>query len=154
MIQRWWCSTLFNSKTQPKRVSIFTFLTISNHCDQLKICKKEADLFCSGSLCRRVPCARHMCRIALIICVQTSNSSLLLPHLVAILARSKSRDRTFSWRSLHEVNTSWRCVLDDQWWRTQTTRTHVSQWMVPILVKAYPGLCWCYSRMRIWVYMA
>ena len=35
--------------------------------------------------------------------------------LVTISVGRKSKDRSFWWRSLHEVNTSRRCVLDDQW---------------------------------------
>ena len=37
--------------------------------------------------------------------------------LVTISVGRKSKDHSFWWRSLHEVNTSRRCVLDDQWWR-------------------------------------
>ena len=51
--------------------------------------------------------------------------------LVTISVGRKSKDRSFWWHSLHEVNTSRRCVLDDQWRRSQTTRARVSRWMDP-----------------------
>ena len=35
--------------------------------------------------------------------------------LVTLSVGRKSKDCSFWWRSLHEVNTSRRCVLDDQW---------------------------------------
>ena len=73
--------------------------------------------------------------------------------LVTISVGRKSKDRSFWWRSLHEVNMSRRCVLDDQWRRTQTTRARVSRWMVPLLAYVYPGLYWHYSRMSIRVDM-
>ena len=38
-------------------------------------------------------------------------------NLVTISVGRKSKDHSFWWRSLHQVNTSWRCVLDDQWRR-------------------------------------
>ena len=73
--------------------------------------------------------------------------------LVTISVGNKSRDCSFWWSSLHGVNMSQRCVLDDQWWHTQTTHTRISRWMVPLLANTYLGLYWLYSRMRIKVNM-
>ena len=86
--------------------------------------REEANLFCNSSH-PHVPLARQLCCVALILCGQTSNSSFLLPHLVTISVRSKFRDSSFWWRSLHEVSTSQRYMLSDQW-----RRTHI---------KVYPG---------------
>ena len=60
--------------------------------------------------------------------------------LVTISVWRKSKGCSFWWRSYHEVNTSQRCVLDDQWWRYSN-----------ILVHTYPDGWSPYSRTRIWV---
>ena len=71
--------------------------------------------------------------------------------LVTISVGRKSKDRSFWWRSLHEVNTSRRCVLDHQW-RQYTnysctripvdgppTRVRVSGSLLALLTYEYPG---------------
>ena len=69
--------------------------------------------------------------------------------LETISVGRKSKDCIFWWRSLHEVNTSRRCVLDDQWRRyTNYSCTHIAV-DGPLLAYAYPGLYWHYSRMSI-----
>ena len=73
---------------------------------------------------------KHFCCVALIACVQTSNSSLLLPHFGNNFHR-KFRDHSFWWPSLQEVNISQRYVLSHQWQHTQTTHPGVSWWLVP-----------------------
>ena len=71
--------------------------------------------------------------------------------LVTISVRRKSKDRSFWWRSLHEVNTSRRCVLNDQWWRYTNysctripvdgppTHVRVSRFLLALLTYEYPG---------------
>ena len=71
--------------------------------------------------------------------------------LVTISVGRKSKDRSFWWRSLHEVNTSRRCVLDDQWrWYSNYSCTHipvdgpptrirVSGSLLALLTYEYPG---------------
>ena len=71
--------------------------------------------------------------------------------LVTTSVGRKSKDRSFWWRSLHEVNTSRRCVLDDQWRRYSNysctripvdghpTRVRVSGSLLALLTYEYPG---------------
>ena len=71
--------------------------------------------------------------------------------LVTISIRRKPKDHSFWWRSFHEVNTSWRCVLDDQWWRYSNysctripvdgppTHVRVSGSLLALLTYEYPG---------------
>ena len=71
--------------------------------------------------------------------------------LVTISVWRKSKDHSFWWPSLHEVNTSWRCVLDDQWWRYSNypcthipvdgppTCERVSGSLLALLSYEYPG---------------
>ena len=71
--------------------------------------------------------------------------------LVTTSVERKSKDRSFWWRSLHEVNTSRRCVLDDQWRRYTNysctripvdgppTRVRVSGSLLALLMYEYPG---------------
>ena len=71
--------------------------------------------------------------------------------LLTISVGRKSKDRSFWWCSLREVNTSRRCVLDDQW-RQYTnyscmripvdgppTRVHVSGSLLALLTYEYPA---------------
>ena len=71
--------------------------------------------------------------------------------LETISVGRKSKDRSFWWCSLHEINTSWRCVLDDQWRRYSNysctcipvdgppTRVRVSGSLLALLMYEYPG---------------
>ena len=71
--------------------------------------------------------------------------------LVTISVGRKYKDRSFWWSSLHEVNTSRRCVLDDQWRRYTNysctripvdgppTRVRVSGSLLALLAYEYPG---------------
>ena len=71
--------------------------------------------------------------------------------LVTIPVGRKSKDHSFWWRSLHEVNTSRRCVLDYQWRGYSNysctrnpvdgppTRVHVSVSLLALLKYEYPG---------------
>ena len=71
--------------------------------------------------------------------------------LVTISVGRKSKDRSFWWRSLHEVSTSRRRVLDDQWRRYTNysctcipvdgppTRVRVSGSLLALLTYEYPG---------------
>ena len=71
--------------------------------------------------------------------------------LVTISVRRKSKDRSFWWRSLHEVNTSRRCMLDGQWqWNSNysctripvdgpPTHVRVSGSLLALLKYEYPG---------------
>ena len=71
--------------------------------------------------------------------------------LVTISVGRKSKDRSFWWRSLHKVNTSQRCVLDNQWRRYSNysctripvdgppTRIRVSRSLLALLTYEYPG---------------
>ena len=63
----------------------------------------------------------------------------------------RSEGCSFWWRSLHEVDTSWRCVLNDQWQRYShyssmcipvdgpPTRKHVSGSLLALLTYVYLG---------------
>ena len=158
-IPRCWCSTLFNSKTPRKLVSIFKPSVEMKHFWQFLI------VVISWKYVRRRPIhfvtaprvrAFHSNAIFAVL-----HWSFVFKHwtilcccliLVTISVRRKSKDRSFWWRSLHEVNTSRRGVLDNDY-GTQTTCAHVSRWMVPLLANAYPGLYWRYSHMRTRVNM-
>ena len=71
--------------------------------------------------------------------------------LVTISVGRKYKDCSFWWCSLHEVNTSRRCVLDDQWrWYSNysctritvdgpPTRVRVSRSLLALLTYEYPG---------------
>ena len=71
--------------------------------------------------------------------------------LVTISVGRKSKDRSFWWHSLHEVNTSRRCVLDDHWQRNSNyscthipvdgppTRVCVSRSLLVLLTYEYLG---------------
>ena len=71
--------------------------------------------------------------------------------LVTISIGRKSKHRSFWWRSLHEVNMSRRCVLNDQWRRYTNysckripvdgppTRVCVSGSLLALLTYEYPG---------------
>ena len=71
--------------------------------------------------------------------------------LATIPVGRKSKDRSFWWCSLHEVNTSRRCVLNDQWWRYSNysctcipvdgplTCERVSGSLLALLISEYPG---------------
>ena len=71
--------------------------------------------------------------------------------LVTISVGRKSKDRSFWWRSSHEVNMSRRCVLDDQWRRYTNysctripvdgppTRVRVSGSLLALLMYEYLG---------------
>ena len=72
-------------------------------------------------------------------------------NLVTISVGRKSKDRSFWWHSLHKVNTSRRCVLNDQWRRYSNysctripvdgppTRVRVSGSLLALLTYEYPG---------------
>ena len=71
--------------------------------------------------------------------------------LVTISVGRKSKDRSFWWRSLHEVSTSRRCVVDDQWRRYTNysctcipvdgppARVRISGSLLALLTYEYPG---------------
>ena len=65
--------------------------------------------------------------------------------LVAISVGRKSKDHSFWWHSLHEVNTSRTCMLDDQWQRYSNyscTRIPVDgppRSLLALLPYEYPG---------------
>ena len=71
--------------------------------------------------------------------------------LVTTSVERKSKDRSFWWRSLHEVHTSQRCMLNDQWQQYSNysctrilvdgppTRVRVSKSLLALLTYEYPG---------------
>ena len=71
--------------------------------------------------------------------------------LVTTSVGRKSKDPSFWWSGLHEVNTSRRCILDDQWWGYSNylctripmdgppTREYVSGSLLALLTYEYPG---------------